>query len=82
MKKLLVTLDDDLAKELDKFPNKSQIVREALKIYNEHIYTDTVEGLRQSYDTLRKFMATKFEGYDESFKRMDKLIDYLETRMM
>lgn len=82
MKKLLVTLDDDLAKELDKFPNKSQIVREALKIYNEHISTDTVEGLRQSYDILRKFMGEKFEVYDESFRRMDKLIEYIESRMM
>lgn len=81
MKKLLVTLDDELSKELEKYPNKSQAIREALKIYNGHISTDTVEGLRESYKQLQAFMADKFAVYDESFSRMDKLIEYIETRM-
>jgi uncharacterized protein YdcH (DUF465 family) len=81
MKKLLVTLDDDMAKVLDKYPNKSQVIREALKIYNEHISTDTIEGLRMSYKHLLKNMDEHFNHYDECFERMDKLISVLETRM-
>jgi Arc/MetJ-type ribon-helix-helix transcriptional regulator len=81
MKKLLVTLDDDMAKVLDKYPNKSQVIREALKIYNEHISTDTIEGLRMSYKHLLKNMDERFNHYDACFERMDKLISVLETRM-
>ena len=81
MKKLLVVLDDELAKELEKYPNKSQAVREALKIYNEHISTDTIEGLRQSYKSLQQNINSRFDYYDECFSRMDNLISVLETRM-
>ena len=82
MKKILITLDDDTAKVLDKYPNKSHVVREALNVYLGHISTDTVSGLRQSYKQLQSFMENKFDGYDESFRRMDKLIEYIESRMM
>jgi Arc/MetJ-type ribon-helix-helix transcriptional regulator len=81
MKKLLVVLDDELSKELDKYPNKSQVVREALKIYNGHISTDTVAGLRQSYKSLQDNINSRFDYYDECFARMDQLISVLETRM-
>lgn len=81
MKKLLLTLDDDMAKELAKYPNRSETLREAFRIYNGHISTDTIAGLRVSYKQLRDFMEEKFEIYDVAFARLDKLISVLETRM-
>lgn len=81
MKKVLITLDDELAKELEKSVNMSETVREALRVYNGHISTDTVAGLRQSYRTLQKYMELKFEYYDKCFADMQKLINFLETRM-
>lgn len=81
MKKVLVILPDDMAKELRKSPNMSQTIRDALAIYNEHISTDTIQGLRKSYDILLKRMDERFTAYDEKFERMDKLLGYLETRM-
>lgn len=81
MKKLLLTLDDDMAKELAKYPNRSETLREAFRIYNGHISTDTVVGLRASYKQLWNLMEGKFEVYDAAFARLDKLISVLETRM-
>lgn len=81
MRKLLVTLNDELSKELAKYPNQSEIVRDALRVYNNDISTDTVRGLRQSYALIIKRLDDSFAKYDESFQKLDKLIDYLETRM-
>lgn len=66
MRKLLVTLDDDLSKELAKYPNQNEIVRKALRLYIGDITTDTVEGLRASYEIITKYL-----------KEIDSKIDYL-----
>jgi len=81
MKKLLLTLDDEMAKELAKYPNQSEVLREAFRIYKLDISTDTVAGMRKSYDLLKKYMETKFEYYDHVFSQLEKLIAMLETRM-
>lgn len=81
MRKLLVTLDDDLDKVLAQYPNQNQIVREALKLYNGDITTDTIAGLRKSYDNLLRYTKSKHEYYDQVFARLDKLINVLETRI-
>lgn len=81
MKRILISFTDEQAKELSKQINMSQTVRNAVDIYNEHISTDTVQGLRQSYQALKNYQKEKFEYYDECFARLDKLINMLETRM-
>ena len=81
MKKILITLDDNLAKELAKERNMSEAVRNALKVYNNDISTDTLAGIRDSYKGLQKYMEEKHEYYDQVFARLDKLISVLETRM-
>lgn len=81
MRKLLITLDDELDGWLSGKPNQNEVVREALRLYEGKINVDTIAGLRRSYLTLFKFMETRFERYDEYFERMDKLIEHIETRM-
>lgn len=81
MRKLLVTLDDDLDKVLSKFPNQNETVREALRLYNGDIRTDTIVGLRQSYKVLLEYMQSKHEYYDTVFIQLERLINMLETRM-
>ena len=76
-----VWIEDEQAKELKKHPNISEAIRNAIDLYNEHITTDTVKGLRVSYMTLLKRIDERFDMYDEKFERMDKLISMLETRM-
>lgn len=78
MKKLLVSLPDDIAKELEKSVNMNETVREALRVYNGDIST---EGIKKSYTMLTKYMETKFEYYDRMFAKLDKLISMLETRL-
>lgn len=81
MKRVLIVLSDEQYKVLKQSPNMSDTVRKALDIYNEHITTDTVQGLRQSYAVLLKSFDERFAVYDLAFERMDKLIGVLEARM-
>lgn len=62
---MLVVLTDKQAKELEKYPNKSEVIRNALDVYIEHISTDTVSGLKQSYAQLTKYMRFKFEHLEK-----------------
>lgn len=80
-RKLLVTLDDELDLWMAGQANQADTVRKALMLYKGDISTDTVSGIRQSYGNLRSFMEDKFDRYDNSFCKLDKLIDFLETRM-
>lgn len=70
MRKLLVTLDDELSKELAKYPNQNEIVREALRIYNGNISTDTLVKLRTAFVELSSRMDTVTEKLDELLKRI------------
>lgn len=81
MRKLLVNLDDELDLWLKGQSNQSETIRKALYIYKGDISTDTIHGLRQSYSLLLQKLEERFDNYDESFARVDKLIGYLETRM-
>jgi hypothetical protein len=82
MRKLVVTLDNTLDEWLGKQVNQNETVRNALMLYKEDISTpDTIAGLRKSYKVLINFMETKFEAYDNSFHKLDKLIEMLESRM-
>ena len=49
MKKLLITLDESTATLLADKANKAAFIRQALKVYNEDISTDTIVGLRDAY---------------------------------
>jgi hypothetical protein len=81
MRRLLITLDDELDPWMARQANQSETVRNALNIYKGDISTDTIQGLRQSYTRLTKYMEDKFEYYDSVFKQLEKLISMLETRM-
>ena len=49
MKKKLIVFTDDQAKELEKYPNQSEIIRNAFEVYNGHITPEVIKGLRLSY---------------------------------
>lgn len=70
MRKLLVTLDDELSKVLEGFPNQNEIVRKATRLYTSNITTDTVEGLRASYTIITK-----------TLKELDAKIDYIASKL-
>lgn len=70
MRKLLVTLDDELAKELAKYPNQNEIVRQALRLYIGDITTETVAGIRKSYQVLLHYM-----------KESDSKLDYIARKV-
>lgn len=82
MRRLVINLDNELDPWLAKQTNQNDTVRKALYLYKDDISTpDTIAGLRKSYSKLTSYMETKFEAYDNSFHKLDKLIDVLETRM-
>lgn len=66
MKKLLIVFDEETASLLEAYPNKSEIIRQATKLYIEHISTDTVEGMRASYKIINK-----------QLREVDSKLDYI-----
>lgn len=48
MKRILVTIDDELYKELSTYPNKSGTLREAFRVYNSYMATDNLAGVMRS----------------------------------
>lgn len=70
MKKLLVVLDDETSKVLEREINKSRFVREAVKYVSMDITPDTIEGMRSSY-----LMVAK------QLKEIDSKLDYIAGRI-
>jgi hypothetical protein len=77
MKKLLVTLDDETASLLAKFPNKSGMMREATKLYLGHILTDTVDGMRASY----LIVGRRLESMNDKIDKLDGKIDFIARKV-
>lgn len=46
MRKLLVTLDDEMDKVLASYPNQNDIVRKALRLYNGDITTESIKSIQ------------------------------------
>lgn len=70
MRRLVVTLDDELAPLLAKYPNQNEIVRQALRLYIGDITTDTREGLVTSYKMVARML-----------KEIDSKVDYIAGRV-
>lgn len=66
MRKLLITLDDELSPLLAKYPNQNEIVRQALRLYIGDITTDAVQGIVTSYKLIAK-----------QLKEIEAKVDYL-----
>lgn len=78
MKQLHVWVEDDTAKELEKYPNKSEIVRKALDMYNGYITTDTLQGMRAAFQKLSKQMAEMENRFTEQYELIERLTKYIE----
>lgn len=70
MRKLLITLDDDLDKVLAKYPNQSEIIRESLRAYIYDITTDTVQGIRKAM----KIIINQQENIYEQLEKLNAKI--------
>jgi metal-responsive CopG/Arc/MetJ family transcriptional regulator len=70
MKRKLVTFDDETAHLLEKFPNQSEAIREAVRIYTSDITTEVLNGLRTSYITLIKLN-----------REMDSKLDFISRKV-
>lgn len=77
MRRLVVTLDDELSPLLAKYPNQNEIVRQALRLYIGDIATDTREGLRSSLS----IVAAQLKKQDHKLQDMDGKIDYIAGRV-
>lgn len=69
MKLIHTKIDDDLANLLSKYPNQSEIVRQSLKLYIYGIHTDTLEGMRATYQAIRNLLLD-----------IDKKADYIASK--
>lgn len=77
MRKLLVTIDDELEPLLAKFPNQGGIMREATKLYIGHILPETADGLRTSYEIVGK----RLEAVNDKINDINQKLDYLASKV-
>lgn len=66
MRKLLINLTDEDANLLEGEDNKSETLRQALRLYKSDISTDTLEGFRVAFTETRRML-----------KEMDSKLDYI-----
>lgn len=72
MKRINITLDEETANLLDGKLNKSETIRQALLIHNGDVSTDTITGLRLSYDVLRKELKQQTELLQQLYELIEK----------
>ena len=70
MRKLLITLDDDLSNLLAKYSNQNEIVRRALRLYIGDITTDDIEAIKSTYKIIAR-----------DLKEIDSKIDYIAGKI-
>lgn len=78
MKTINVVLDDDAAKELAKYPNMSETLREAFRLYDGHITTDTLAGMRQAFQQLQDSQRELTERFLEQYGMVERLYLMIE----
>jgi hypothetical protein len=54
MKKKIIVFTDEQAKELEKYPNQSETVRNAFEVYNGHITPEVIKGLQEGYKRIHQ----------------------------
>lgn len=78
MKTMILKLDDDTAKELAKYPNMSETLRESFRVYNGAISTDTLAAMRTAFERLRTNQETLGERFDLMYEMVEKMYLFLE----
>lgn len=80
MKKRMISLDEKTANLLEKSPNASETIRQALMIYNEDISTDTLAGMRQAFRLLAEQQEKQHEELTNMLFEMNEKLDTVVRR--
>jgi hypothetical protein len=80
MKKRMISLDEKTANLLEKSPNASETIRQALMIYNEDISTDTLAGMRQAFRLLAEQQEKQHEELTNMLFEMNEKLDTITRR--
>lgn len=62
MRKLLITLDDEMDKVLASYPNQSDVVRKALRLYNGDITTESIKSIQLRLVKINQRLASIENG--------------------
>lgn len=81
MKRKIILLDDESANLLAKEPNASETVRQALKVYNEHISTDTLAGMRKAFTTMQQSQTELEQSLGERMDYLTEVIEKLNSKL-
>jgi len=80
MKKRMISLDEKTANLLEKSPNASETIRQALMIYNEDISTDTLAGMRQAFRLLAEQQEKQHEELTNMLFEMNEKLETVVRR--
>lgn len=84
MRKLLVTLDDELDIWLKSQINQTETVREALRIYKGNIKEPTLNGIRQAFNQSQKntsIINDLIMEINDLIIEIDSKIDYIASKL-
>lgn len=73
----MVTLDTDMDKELAKYPNQAETLRQAFKLYHGNITTDTVDGMRAAFIKLQNSMQEMENRFIEQYEVIEKVYNLI-----
>jgi len=77
MKKILVSIDEDTANLLEGSVNKSETIRESIKVYKQYILPDSVDGFRVAF----QMTAQNIKRLDELMGEINSKIDYIARKL-
>ena len=77
MKRILITIDEKTANLLEGSPNRSETVRQALKVYHEDISTDTLAGMRKAF----RISLEKQEELETQIIYLTELVEKLNAKV-
>ncbi len=77
MKKILVNMDEETFNLLEGETNRSETVRQSIRVYKGDILPETVEGMRAAFGMLSK----KISNTEDLIKEVDSKVDYIASRL-
>ena len=72
MRRINITIDDETSKVLEGKLNKSETIRQALLIHNDDVSTDTLAGMRRSFEKLLARMTELEERSIETYEMVER----------
>lgn len=81
MKRISITVDEETINLLAGKVNKSEMIRQALKVYNGDISTDTLAGMREAFRKLQQSQQEMEQSINEQLQYVTEMVERVDKRV-